>query len=75
MTKRNYLELYDFWKNKSLNSGFKFKQFQFHINRFLTEEGRQCPETIAIAAKLAFRALEEEREMELSLQSAIWINQ
>ena len=74
MTKENYLDLYDFWKNKSLNNGFTLKQFLFHVNRFLTEDGKRCHETIAIASKLAYKALVEERKIELSLQSAIWIN-
>lgn len=74
MSKETYLDLYDQWKSKALSAGFRFKQFQFHVNRFLTEEGKQCPESIAIAAKMAFRALEEERIVELQLQSVMWIS-
>ena len=74
MSKESYLDLYDQWKSKAIKSGFRLKQFQFHINRFLTEEGRQCPESIAIAAKMAYRSLEEERLVEFQMQSAMWIN-
>lgn len=74
MQKEDYLDLYDQWKNKALNSGFRFKQFQYHVNRLLTEEGKKCPESIAIAAKMAYRSLQEERRVELQLQSAMWIN-
>ena len=72
MTKENYLDLYDFWKNEALNNGFTLKQFLFHVNRFLTEDGKHCYETIAIAAKLAYKALVEDAQMELSLQRVQW---
>jgi len=68
MEKENYTSIYDFWRNKSLNKGFTLKQFLFHVNRFLTEDGKKCHETIAIASKLAYKALVEERSAELILQ-------
>lgn len=74
MQKEDYLDLYDQWKSKAIKSGFRFKQFQYHVNRLLTEEGRKCPESIALAAKMAYRSLEEERQVELQLQSAMWIS-
>ena len=72
MTKRNYLKIYDSWKNKALNKGYTFKQFQYHINRFLTGDKKECPMTLAICAKLAFKALEEEKEIQLSLENVSW---
>lgn len=54
------LSIYNGWKNKAIDEGFKFLEFWSHVNRFI-DPLEADPETWALVGKLAYNALKEEK--------------
>ena len=66
MSDLHFIDIYNEWRRKAINSGFTLNEFQCAFNR-LVEPGDTCLMTKAIGAKMAYRSLVRNREIELKL--------
>jgi hypothetical protein len=77
MSDTKYIELYNFWKNKSIAEGFSFASFWEHYLSFVNPTNCDASDC-ALGAKLAYRSLCDQRQSDYQqvkheLENCSWI--
>ena len=65
MSDADYKDLYNMWQRKAMSSGFTRNEFRCHYRKYVNPENT-CALTSALGAKLAYRSLVANKEMELN---------
>ena len=68
MTDINLMDIYDTWRRKAIDEGFKLNNFREHYNRYVYA-GEKDLMTCAVGAKLAYLSLIKERREDEQIQS------
>lgn len=67
MTDKNLMDIYDTWRRKAINKGFKLNSFREHYNRYVCADEKDLM-TCAVGSKLAYLSLIKERREDKQTQ-------